>query len=69
MTYWWDYDANVSAGLENAMANRTLLGFKWAWGALKNGETSEYLADPEQGVVINQATTQARNIRRVITVV
>ena len=69
VTYWWDYDANVSAGLENARANQELLAFNWAWGALKNGEISEYVADPEQGVVINQATNHPRRIRRVTMLV
>ena len=65
VTYWWDYDANVSAGLENARANHRFLTFNWAWGTLKNGEISEYVADPEHCVVINQATNHSRRIRRV----
>ena len=69
VTYWWDYDANVSAGLENALANQEVLIFNWAWGALKNGEISEYVADPEQGLVLNQATKHERKIRRVTMLV
>ena len=69
VTYWWDYDANVSADLENAFVNQKVLIFNWAWGALKNGEISEYVADPEQGLVLNQATKHERKIRRVTMLV
>ena len=69
VTYWWDYDANVSAGLENALANHRFLTFNWAWGTLKNGEISEYVADLKQGFVLNQATKRERKIRRVTMLV
>ena len=64
MEYWLDYDANVREGLETALANQWLFCFKWTWGALKNGEVSEYEANPEQGLVIDRATKQTRKLRR-----
>ncbi len=63
--YWWDYDTNVSLGLEQSLRSGKLLGFDWDWGPRKSGEISEYVADPMLGIVVNQKTQFARKIRRV----
>ncbi len=62
--YWWDYGTNISLGLEQSLSSGKLLGFDWDWGSRKNGEISQYIADPMQGVVVNQKTQFKRNIRR-----
>jgi hypothetical protein len=64
--YWWDYDETISFGLENAWRNGELFGFEWDWKEHKNGEISEYLADPEHGLVVNENTKWERKIRRIV---
>ena len=64
--YWWDYDKNVSHGLEHSWKSGEMLAFNWDWKERKQGEISEYVADPLTGYVVNQSTLHGRKIRRML---
>ena len=66
--YWWDYNVSISLGLENAYQKEELFGFDWDWQDRKNGEISEYIADPERGFAKNEKTKYQRKIRRIVLV-
>ena len=60
--YWWEYDSNISARLEEKLRSGEHLYFDFDW----NRKTNHYVADPVSGQVVNSDTQSTRKLRRVI---
>ncbi len=68
--YWCDYNATVSAALDDALANEQLLTFSskeaLANEKVRNRNISQYQADPCNGVLRNLQNGRDQRLRRVL---
>ncbi len=70
VNYWCDYNATVSAALDDALANEQLLTFSskeaLANEKVKNRNISQCQADPRNGVLRNLQNGRDQRLRRVL---